>query len=278
MAAHACGAHPEVRRDNSSLGPRRKAAGTMALSSRRRRKQSPSAVRAQRHLLETDDSRRKGRIAVAPLSAEDQARHSRYLRPTGPVSHHRSKRKRCNSHPLPSARTSRHSLRWRRLPVPAQASHGLTGRAPLRTAHDHRRRMRLVRAEPERERHRLPEPTGDVARTGLEVVGAQHMDGVQSRPVADDRETFPQPALVSGRPGGLDAYNDFLLHETLTAIVCDEVGACLDAYSSSELRKVVRKTFAELIDPHVSGSSWGKHVSRELTYAEAERWHTSTTR
>lgn len=107
----------------------------------------------------------------------------------------------------------------------------------MRKPHDHRRRTHLVRAEPERGRHGLPEPTRDVAWTGLEVVGSQHTDGAQSRPVADDRETFPQPTLVRGRSEGMDAYNDFLLHETLRAAVCDEVEDCLD--SSSELRKVV---------------------------------------
>ncbi|KAH7981165.1 hypothetical protein HPB49_022160 [Dermacentor silvarum] len=135
--------------------------------------------------------------------------------------------------------TSLHSLRWWLLPVPAQASYGLPGRAPTRKAHDHHRRTTLVRPEPERRRHALHEPTGDVARTGLEVVGAQHMGGAQSRPVADDRETFPQSALARGRPEGPDAYNDFLLHEMLRATVCDEVEACLGAYSSLELRKVV---------------------------------------
>ncbi|KAH7981168.1 hypothetical protein HPB49_022163 [Dermacentor silvarum] len=223
----------------------------MALSWRRRRKQTGSAVHVEPRLLATDVLRRKGGTSNAPLSAENQARHSRYLRPTRPASHHRSARKRCHWHPLPSARTSLHSLRLWLLPVPAKASYGLSGRAPLRKADDHRRRTPLVRTEPERRRHDLPEPTRDVARTGLEVVGAQHMDGAQSRPVTDDRKTFPQAALVRERPEGTDAYDDFLVHETLRATVCDEVEACLDAYSSSELRKVVRKTFAELFDSHV---------------------------
>ncbi|KAH7981166.1 hypothetical protein HPB49_022161 [Dermacentor silvarum] len=119
--------------------------------------------------------------------------------------------------------TSLHSLRWWLLPVPAQASYGLSGRALSRKPRDHRRQKHLVRAEPERRRRGLPEPSRDVARTGLEVVGAQHMDGVQSRPVADDRETFPQLELVSARPEGTDVCNDFQLYETLRAAVCDEV-------------------------------------------------------
>ncbi|KAH7981164.1 hypothetical protein HPB49_022159 [Dermacentor silvarum] len=259
MAAHVRGDGSSPT-DSSFRGPRRKAAGTMVLRSRRHRKKSGNAVRAEPRILATDALRRKLQTSIAPLSPENQARHSRYLRPTGPVSHHRSERKRCHWHPLPSARTSLHSLRWWLLPVPAQASYGLPGRAPSRKAHDHRRRTTLVRPEPERGRHALHEPTWDVARTGLEVVGAQRMGGAQRSPVADDRETFPQSALARGRPEEMDAYNDFLLQGDrvrralargrpeepdayndflLRATVFDEVEACLGAYSSSELRKVV---------------------------------------
>ncbi|KAL1434439.1 hypothetical protein MTO96_011538 [Rhipicephalus appendiculatus] len=61
------------------------------------------------------------------------------------------------------------------------------------------------------------------------------------------------PALVRGRPDEAGAYNDFLVHETIRVAVCDEVEAALDPHSSysSELRKVVLRTFPELYDTHV---------------------------
>ncbi|KAH7981170.1 hypothetical protein HPB49_022165 [Dermacentor silvarum] len=55
-----------------------------------------------------------------------------------------------------------------------------------------------------------------------------------------ERGFHKKPALVRKRPGRSDAYNNFLLRET-----CEEVEACLDAYSSSELRKIVLMTFPE---------------------------------
>ncbi|XP_037286351.2 ubiquitin-conjugating enzyme E2 Z [Rhipicephalus microplus] len=61
------------------------------------------------------------------------------------------------------------------------------------------------------------------------------------------------PSLVKGRTDDTEAYNDYLLHETLRVAVGDEVEAALDPASSyaPELRKVVLRTFVEMYDTYV---------------------------